>query len=161
MKRLILIFVISMLAYSVANAQAAVSSSTGTATTSVTTPVIVPNESEITFKSLVYDFGTVQMGADGKCNFIFTNTGREPLSVKEVKPSCGCTVPKWPKDEIAPGKSDTIKVFYSKMSIPPHSFEKTIAVNSNAKNGQIILTLKGTTIDSTGKVAPLPPEIKK
>ena len=38
------------------------------------------NESEITFETIVHDYGSVNQGADGNSEFRFTNTGKEPLS---------------------------------------------------------------------------------
>ena len=35
-----------------------------------------PNAAEITFKEEVIDYGTIDKGADGKREFVFTNTGK-------------------------------------------------------------------------------------
>ena len=34
--------------------------------------------------------------------FTFTNVGKEPLIISNAKAGCGCTVPQWPKEPIAP-----------------------------------------------------------
>lgn len=46
------------------------------------------------FKSETFDYGEIQKGSDGIGYFEFTNTGDAPLVIKDVKSSCGCTVPK-------------------------------------------------------------------
>lgn len=99
------------------------------------------NESEVTFAKTVHDYGTIKKESDGGCEFAFTNTGTEPLILSNVKSSCGCTVPTWPKDPILPGKSEIIKVMYDtkRMGI----ISKSITVISNAKNGTVILSIKG------------------
>ena len=74
--------------------------------------------------------------------FKFKNTGKEPLIISNATGSCGCTVPDWPKEPIAPGATASIKVKYDTNRIG--GIYKTVTVNSNAKSGSIVLTIKGT-----------------
>ena len=76
--------------------------------------IINPNAPEITFEKELIDMGTYNQFDDdsSKCEFRFTNTGKEPLIIEKAKGSCGCTVPNWPKDPIAPGESAVIKINY-------------------------------------------------
>ena len=62
----------------------------------------------MTFEKLEVDYGTIALGADGVRVFKFKNTGNEPLVIKNAKGTCGCTVPKWPNEPIAPGKTGVI-----------------------------------------------------
>ena len=96
----------------------------------------------IIFVKDTHDYGTILQGSDGNCEFKFTNKGKTPLIISYVKASCGCTIPKWPKGPILPGKSGSIKVTYNTNIVS--SFSKTITVNSNAKNSIVLLTIKGT-----------------
>ncbi|MGE0020286.1 MAG: DUF1573 domain-containing protein [Draconibacterium sp.] len=98
----------------------------------------------IKFSSTVHDYGTIEQGSDGSCNFVFTNTGQTPLVLSNVRASCGCTVPTWPREPILPGKEGSIKVVYNTNLIG--SFNKSISVNSNAKNKEVILNIKGSVI---------------
>jgi hypothetical protein len=47
-----------------------------------------------------------------RAEFKFTNTGLEPISIKNVSSSCGCTVPAKPTDAIAPNAGGVIPVSY-------------------------------------------------
>ena len=96
---------------------------------------------DISFDKLVHDYGMIKKGSDGSCEFLFKNTGKEPLVLNNVRSSCGCTVPTWPKDPILPGKSDVIKVVYDTKRIG--MINKTITVTSNAKTSTVTLTIKG------------------
>ena len=49
---------------------------------------------------------------DGLRVFEFKNTGKAPLVISGASSSCGCTVPSWPKDPIAPGATGKIEVKY-------------------------------------------------
>ena len=68
------------------------------------------NVPKITFKESVYHFGNVTEGDVVKAKFEFTNTGKIPLLIADARASCGCTVPKWPKESIDPGEGGTIYV---------------------------------------------------
>jgi len=98
----------------------------------------------ITFASTVHDYGTITQGADGTCEFKFTNDGKTPLILNNVRASCGCTVPSWTKEPVAPGKEGVIKVVYNTNNIG--NFNKSITVTSNAKNAEVILQIKGNVV---------------
>ena len=96
----------------------------------------------VTFKETTFDYGKVKDGDVVKHEYKFTNTGKEPLIISDAKGSCGCTVPTWPKDPIAPGASSTIHVeFNSKGKLGPQSKKVTLTANTNP--AQTYLTIKG------------------
>jgi len=102
---------------------------------------------KIEFKTETINYGTVVKGEDsGIRYFEFTNTGDAPLLITNVRSSCGCTVPSYPKTPIAPGKSDKIEVKYNMERGP---ISKTITVETNAVNkskGIIPLRIKGDVV---------------
>ena len=104
---------------------------------------------KIEFKSDTIDYGTIEKGSDGVRVFEFTNTGDAPLIVSKVTSSCGCTVPKWSKDPILPGKEGEIQVKYDTNRVNP--IRKTITVISNAKTPTVALKIKGLVVDSSKK----------
>ena len=97
----------------------------------------------ITFETELIDLGTFMQYDDpsSKCEFIFTNTGKEPLIISKAKGSCGCTVPSWPKEPVMPGESGLIQVNYDEKRVG--SFNKSITITSNAKNSPQIVKVKG------------------
>ena len=100
------------------------------------------NGPKIQFVSLVHDYGTLEKGADGKCEFTFTNTGNEPLILSNVRASCGCTTPSWTQKPVMPGQQGTIDVKYNTNNVG--GFTKTITVTSNAVNNpRVQLKIKG------------------
>ncbi len=101
-----------------------------------------PNAPEISFENELHDFGTIDYAGDGTYAFKFTNIGKEPLIISDAKGSCGCTVPKWPKESVAKGQSSYINVSYDTKRQGP--FTKTVTVTSNAGKGTTkVLTIKG------------------
>ncbi|MBA4299021.1 Protein of unknown function [Algoriphagus alkaliphilus] len=67
----------------------------------------------ITFKETSIDFGDIVQGAKVEHTFVLTNSGTAPLVISNVAATCGCTVPSWPKEPVAPGKSAEIKVSFN------------------------------------------------
>jgi len=106
----------------------------------------------IKFESQVYDYGTIYQGADGNCSFTFKNEGDEPLLLSNVRSSCGCTVPKWPKDPIMPGQTSSIQVTYDTKRLG--TISKQITVMSNATEATILLNIKGNIIQKPNEIMP-------
>jgi hypothetical protein len=111
-----------------------------------------PNAPEISFEKTVHDYGTVPYNGDGKCQFEFTNTGKEPLILTNVRSSCGCTVPKWPREPILPGHSDVIDVEYKTNRIG--KINKTITVQSNANTATVVLRISGQVLKQEPTATP-------
>ncbi len=99
------------------------------------------NMPEISFSKLVHDYGTIELNGNGVCQFEFTNTGKEPLVLSNVRSSCGCTVPSWPKEPILPGKTGVIDVKYN--TSRAGVINKSVVVTSNAKTSTVTLQIKG------------------
>lgn len=88
--------------------------STPTKTEPVNTiPADTVNVAKITFTEQVYDYGTVKAGEQVEHTFKFTNTGVAPLIIETAKSTCGCTVPQYPKEPIAPGEGGEIAVKFN------------------------------------------------
>lgn len=100
------------------------------------------NGPKIEFSKLEHNYGQIEKGGDGNCEFTFTNNGTEPLILSNVRASCGCTTPSWTKEPVMPGKSGVIKVKYNTNNVG--GFTKTITVTSNAvDNPRVVLKIKG------------------
>jgi hypothetical protein len=117
-----------------------------------------PNAPEIMFEKEVHDFGTIEYGGNGTYDFKFSNTGKSPLIISNARGSCGCTVPKWPKEPIAKGSSGSINVQYDTKR--PGPFTKTVTITSNAKSANKVITIKGNVLpaESTEDQTPLKKE---
>ena len=100
---------------------------------------------KIDFNKETHDYGTIKNGADGSCVFEFKNTGDSPLIISNAKGSCGCTVPEWPKEPIAPGAKGSIKVKYDTMRTG--EINKSVTITSNAVNAaDKVVFIKGTVL---------------
>ncbi len=108
--------------------------------------------STIDFESKVID-GTIEHNSNGVRKFVFKNNGTESLIIKNAKGSCGCTVPTWPKEPIAPGTTAEIGVKYATSRVG--KFTKTITLTTNASKKPVILTIKGEVNPAKDETAPI------
>lgn len=61
---------------------------------------------------LSHDFGDITRHQPVKHNFSFKNISGAPLSIDNVRTTCGCTVPDWPEAPILPDSNGIIIVEY-------------------------------------------------
>lgn len=103
----------------------------------------------MTFEETEFDFGTITEGEKVAHTYTFTNTGDEPLILSNAKGSCGCTVPEWPREPIAPGESSEVTVeFNSKNKRGKKNQKVTITANTNPP--QTFIYLKGEVLPQDG-----------
>lgn len=96
------------------------------------------------FEEETIDYGDIAYNSDGNRVFKFTNIGKTPLIISQVKGSCGCTVPTKPEEPIMPGKTGEISVKYATNRVGP--FSKTVTITSNASEQTKVLTIKGRVL---------------
>ena len=109
---------------------------------------------EISFKKDVHDYGTIKLNGNGECSFEFKNTGNAPLIISNAKGSCGCTVPSWPKEPIAPGATASIAVKYDTKR--PGAINKNVTITSNAVNEPSkVIRIKGNVKEAPESGAPV------
>jgi hypothetical protein len=97
---------------------------------------------EITFDRIFHDFGTIKEGEIAKTVFSFTNTGENDLYIVDAIGSCGCTVPKYPKNiAIKPGESGEIEVNFDsngRLNLQ----QKMIKITANTTSGGQLLQIQ-------------------
>jgi hypothetical protein len=104
----------------------------------------VQGGAKIEFSKETHDYGNIKYGGEPYCTFEFKNTGDQPLIISGAKGSCGCTVPEYSKEPVAPGAKGSISVKYD--TNRPGPINKSVTINSNAVNvegGISVLRIKG------------------
>ena len=109
------------------------------------------NAQEFKFETETIDYGKINKGAEGERVkktlspsaplFVFKNTGNQPLIIKNIQSSCGCTIPKKPEKPIMPGEKGEIKVSYDTNRVG--GFSKSITIFSNATEATKVIRIKG------------------
>jgi len=115
---------------------------TNAPTTAVQPNVPAGPTTTVNWNEMEFDFGTVAEGEKVSHTYTFTNTGSEPLVFSDAKGSCGCTVPKWPREPIAPGESGEIVVEFNTQGKAGNRNQK-VTLTANTNPPQTFLSLKG------------------
>lgn len=105
----------------------------------------------IEFIEKKHDFGKLEEGPQAKHTFKFKNTTSKPIKLTYVKASCGCTTPKWTKEEVKPGEIGEIDVIYNTKG-RPNKFTKSITIKTNYSENPSILTITGNVLRDPNKV---------
>lgn len=91
------------------------------------------------------DFGDLVQGDSTVMEFKFVNAGTKDLLVTNVYSTCGCTIPSFSKEAIAPGKEGVIKVvFNSKDKIGRQN--KVVTIFHNGRNGPTKIFFSGNVL---------------
>lgn len=95
---------------------------------------VVPDhlKAVLKFKETTFKFADVREGQEVSHAFEFTNSGKSDLLISNAVGSCGCTVPEWPKEPIAPGKSGKILVTFNTEGKQGQQ-HKSVAITANTK----------------------------
>ena len=73
---------------------------------------VIGSTAQFTFNEESHDFGKIIDGEKVSWSFRFKNTGSSELVISSAHGSCGCTVPKWPKEPIPVGAESSIDVTF-------------------------------------------------
>ena len=87
-----------------------------------------------------WEFGDITDGTVAKHTFTFTNTGDAPLIIYNAQGSCGCTVPQWPREAIAPGETGEIKVSFNSSGRKGMN-NKTVTLTTNTVPNKKVLKI--------------------
>jgi hypothetical protein len=93
------------------------------------------------FNDTLHDFGVIHENEMVEHDFTFTNNGKTPLYITSAFGSCGCTVPEYPRDAIAPGKSAVMKVTLNSAGKSGHQ-EKSVTIHANTVRSLYKLYIK-------------------
>ncbi|MBR6964623.1 MAG: DUF1573 domain-containing protein [Prevotella sp.] len=106
-------------------------------------------QAQIKFDKLTHDFGTFSESSPVvECTFTFKNVGEAPLIINQAVASCGCTVPSYTKEPIAPGATGAIKVTYNGKGKFPGHFKKTITIRTNGATELTRLYVEGNMTEA-------------
>jgi len=100
------------------------------------------NLPKMAFVETKHDFGTVSEGEKVSHIFKFINAGTVPLLISDVRSTCGCTVPKWPKEAVAPGEQNQISVVFDTAG-KKEKQHKPITITANTYPSKTVLSLDG------------------
>ena len=84
--------------------------------------------------------------------FLMVNDTDKPVKIVDARATCGCTVPRYPKGEIAPGDTAAVTVTYHATQRPGKFTKYVYVKTSDNPSVQRTLTIIGTVIGSTATI---------
>jgi hypothetical protein len=100
-------------------------------------------QADISFEKMNHDFGAVKHGNDTIWySFKFKNDSKEPLVISNIETACDCTLAKWPKTPVLPGRSGIIQGGY-KLKGKSGVFNKTLTIMANTLPATTTITIMG------------------
>jgi hypothetical protein len=99
----------------------------------------------LTFREYEHIFGEVNEGEKVGCVFTFENTGTSDLVILAATTSCGCTVPRYDRNPVAPAKTGKLEVVFD-TSGRNGVQSKIITVKSNASNPVVLLKITADVV---------------
>ena len=108
-----------------------------------TTTLAASNDTnkKLSWKKTTHNFGNIANAIPVTHTFEFTNTTDTPITLDNVRTTCGCTASEWSHEPIAPGATSEIVVSYNAKKAG--SFTKLVKVYINGQKQPEILTIKG------------------
>ncbi|MDO5509660.1 MAG: DUF1573 domain-containing protein [Weeksellaceae bacterium] len=134
---------------------------TGTEVAATTPASVDPATAPVmTFETDIFDLGDVQAGSTTDKTIEFTNTGQSPLLITNAKASCGCTVPKYSDQPIAPGETGTLDV---KFTAPANngSQTKTVTLTTNTSAMTETFRIKANVVGGAAAPQPAPQQMQQ
>lgn len=102
---------------------------------------------EIQWLDSMQRYGKIREGQQLTVTFRFRNAGQNPLIIRNVAPSCGCTVAEFPREPIASGKEGEISGRFDSQGRVGHQ-HKDLTVTANTEPRAHILRFEVEVIPS-------------
>lgn len=90
----------------------------------------------ISWTDSLVNMGSLTMGEQKEVKFHFKNTGDQPLIITNVVAGCGCTVPSYTKEPVAPGAEGIVTAAFDSNKSHPGMVRKNVMVTANTRPSQ-------------------------
>jgi hypothetical protein len=97
------------------------------------------------FEKEVFDFGEIKEGEKVSHDFKFKNIGNAPLIISSATATCGCTIPEYPTEPLAPGAEGVIRVVFNS-SGKPGMQNKIVSITANTNPTLTELNILGSVL---------------
>jgi hypothetical protein len=99
------------------------------------------------FEKEVYDFGEIKEGDKVTYDFKFKNIGHSPLIISSATATCGCTIPEYPKEPVAPGAEGLIRVVFNSAGKAGMQ-NKIVSITANTVPSLTVLNILGNVLST-------------
>ncbi len=97
----------------------------------------------IVVETPLHDFGAVTQGVKVDHLFMVRNRGDKPLTITQIRSSCGCTAATLSAKTIAPGKSGEVKVIFDSSNFAGQVTKSVYLDSNDPRTPSALLTMQG------------------
>jgi hypothetical protein len=145
MKKIFYLLVLSSFLAACNNQPSTVSEATGQSQLTTADSVDPSNLPAFKFEKEVFDCGEIKEGEKVSYDFKFRNIGNAPLIISSATATCGCTIPEYPTEPLAPGAEGVIRVVFNS-SGKPGMQNKIVSITANTNPTLTELNILGNVI---------------
>lgn len=102
-----------------------------------------------------FDFGWCPDNAKITCEYTLKNTGEEPVSLKQLRPACGCTAAQFSPQDLGSNEDTKIGMEFNTRGYAGVKFNKTAIVETGRPETNLTIALTGHVVDPKAKVVPV------
>lgn len=106
----------------------------------------VQDYTTVTWNRDTLEFGVIEEGAILLDSFVVTNTGALPYQIRSVRSSCDCTVLRYPKTPVQPGKTASIRIEFDSHGKAGMTQPGIVVYDNSTPNLRSILYLNGRVV---------------
>jgi len=92
----------------------------------------------------VFNFGTINAGQKVTHDFILKNAGQDPLVIRKISTTCGCTASEPDKYEIPGGGQTTIKCTFDSRGKNGKQFQTVTMITNDPMASEMVIRILGT-----------------
>lgn len=96
----------------------------------------------------VYDFGELPNTRKVEHQFIVQNNGTEPLEVKKIRSTCGCTVARAPDEVILPGEEGYVTATFNLVGREGPQEKKVTIYSNDPESPKVDLIFRGIALQT-------------
>ncbi|AZQ64195.1 DUF1573 domain-containing protein [Flammeovirga pectinis] len=93
------------------------------------------------FEEKEFNFGEITEGDKVTHVFNYTNQGEVPLTITNVRTTCGCTAPDWDRKPLAPGETAKLTVTFNSAH-KKGTQVKRVTIQANVEDGMDVVTIR-------------------
>ncbi|SDC99996.1 DUF1573 domain-containing protein [Williamwhitmania taraxaci] len=101
---------------------------------------------KVVFVENFFDFGNIKQGETVSHTFFFKNEGTGNLIILDAIPSCGCTMPRFSKEPVAPGAQGQVEVLFNTEGWDGSQI-KQVTLKLNTERGFSTVTIRANVIE--------------
>ncbi len=102
-------------------------------------PIVSPDSKVEWVSPTTHDFGDLKLGETVATKFLFKNLSETPMSIDNVRTTCGCTAADWQEEVVPPGGDGSIQIEFEAQKTGYFSKKITVWFSGRRKGEKLFI----------------------